>query len=838
MSWSVVWLVLLVSVVKCQLLPGGIDQSSDWLIHPTCTPSTAVFNNDTSLLLSSNSLKSSHYSHPVSSSDSNPLVLTLSNSLISRSFLLQPALCTVDFVRRGLGSDLTLIRALAPEGNITFNHSYQYDIGGCAGIPNGHAEYFDLADWIDKITAPSTSFTYSSLSMSAPVAPFPFTPGHRGSPSNLQWPPAGLHLTLHLNPPTDGTFQQLFGMDDVQLDLHYEIYDCLPVLRKWVTITVPSSPSPAASSPILVSSLTLELLRSPNGSPEHLSFLVDNANNPTPNDDQVPPQLDQAFPGRLTRLWFFDPDDDANNDQELHVPYTYYTYFMYGYDAVDVVYGGTKGPGALLSRNDPSLSTSFTSISLREVVHDSVDFERQGLTIRRVQAALAPQLLENPMHMMITDISSDAAFRQAIDQAAEVGLEMLVVGFGANGYCGLCDGQMLNSTWVSWFSSQLAYARSKKVEISAYTLMQHNGWGEDVPVSEQALSRDGNRQGQACFATDWHATYRQNVLNFIKQVGLGGLETDGQYEGLSCSDSTGDHRHAGVEGSWHAQLMSTLQFNSALKELQVFQTGADAYMFSGANRWNHADTDAGYNRPFWDALQIGRVYCFDSTHSRLPSSGMYGLNDIVSTATQTCGSNGRIRCIDFALGSFLGSGTWAYLRSGSVYALNDPLRTAMVSLFQGWTSFWNAYRRILIADALHLVRPTARSIEATLMSLPLSQTFDSSSSSSSSSSANQPFAILCLVNPRANHTLSTTLPVSLYYSGVTVGSVVQLQQLFYPPPSPSSDVSFGAAATPYGTGTGVTLHKVGADGFGTFEIAVSAKLTPRSYAIFVISTTS
>ncbi len=94
--------------------------------------------------------------------------------------------------------------------------------------------------------------------------------------------------------------------------------------------------------------------------------------------------------------------------------------------------------------------------------------------------------------------------------------------FGADGYCGLCDEQMLNDTWRSWFAEQVAYANAKGLEVSAYTLMQHNYWGETVPASEQALGRDGKPMGVACFGTDWHARYRANVLEFIRAVSLGG----------------------------------------------------------------------------------------------------------------------------------------------------------------------------------------------------------------------------------------------------------------------------------------------------------------------------
>ena len=107
--------------------------------------------------------------------------------------------------------------------------------------------------------------------------------------------------------------------------------------------------------------------------------------------------------------------------------------------------------------------------------------------------------------------------------------ELVIVGYGAAGWCGMCFDQINNATFRSWFKDEVTYARTKGVGISGYTLMQHNGWGETIPEAEKVLMRDLTTRGPtACFATDWHATYRQAVLDFIRDTGMSGLETDGQ----------------------------------------------------------------------------------------------------------------------------------------------------------------------------------------------------------------------------------------------------------------------------------------------------------------------
>ena len=209
---------------------------------------------------------------------------------------------------------------------------------------------------------------------------------------------------------------------------------------------------------------------------------------------------------------------------------------------------------------------------------------------------------------MITDVSSSAAMRLAVDQASATGHEIVIVGFGAAGWCGMCFSQLRNDTFRQWFKGEVQYAASKNVEVSAYTLMQHNGWGESIPLAEQTLGRDLKTRGPtACFATDWHAGYRAAVLDFIRDTGLGGLETDGQFEGLPCADHSGDHHHNGIEGGWSHGIEATLEFNKQLKALGSYQTGADAYCWSGANKWNHADTDAFGHLPLWEQQSVGRM---------------------------------------------------------------------------------------------------------------------------------------------------------------------------------------------------------------------------------------
>ena len=73
----------------------------------------------------------------------------------------------------------------------------------------------------------------------------------------------------------------------------------------------------------------------------------------------------------------------AGDDTQLHVPYTAYTFFVAGYTR-DVRFGGATGPGWALAPG-----SSRSSSSIRVVLHDSDDSERQGLAVRETLKASA-----------------------------------------------------------------------------------------------------------------------------------------------------------------------------------------------------------------------------------------------------------------------------------------------------------------------------------------------------------------------------------------------------------------------------------------------------------------
>ena len=112
--------------------------------------------------------------------------LLLSNTLISREFLLDPDFATIDF-RDLHTTNSSLLRCVKPEAIITLD-GIQYKIGGV--IPNTQCAYFNRTEFTRNRALDTQAFHYSTHEVSTPTTPFSYTP-KRSAPADIQWPPKG-----------------------------------------------------------------------------------------------------------------------------------------------------------------------------------------------------------------------------------------------------------------------------------------------------------------------------------------------------------------------------------------------------------------------------------------------------------------------------------------------------------------------------------------------------------------------------------------------------------------------------------------------------------------------
>jgi hypothetical protein len=153
--------------------------------------------------------------------------LILTNGLISREFILDPDFATVDF-RDLHTTNSSLLRCVKPEAVITLD-GIEYNIGGVR--PNTQCAYFNRTDFNKNKALDSTAFHFSSYEVGKPKAPFSYTP-KRSAPTNIQWPPKGVHLSVYFKAPYFAPLAHKY----VVVVVNYEMYDGIPLLVKWINV--------------------------------------------------------------------------------------------------------------------------------------------------------------------------------------------------------------------------------------------------------------------------------------------------------------------------------------------------------------------------------------------------------------------------------------------------------------------------------------------------------------------------------------------------------------------------------------------------------------------------
>ena len=158
--------------------------------------------------------------------------LLLTNTLISREFLLEPDFATIEF-RDLHATNSSLLRCVKPEAAITLD-GIEYNIGGVK--PNTQCAYFNRTDFWKNKGLDTKAFHFSTYEVSTPKAPFAYTP-KRFAPSDIQWPPKGIHLSVYFKAPYYAPLSHKY----VTVVVNYEMYDGIPLLVKWLDVIDTSS---------------------------------------------------------------------------------------------------------------------------------------------------------------------------------------------------------------------------------------------------------------------------------------------------------------------------------------------------------------------------------------------------------------------------------------------------------------------------------------------------------------------------------------------------------------------------------------------------------------------
>ncbi|MGE3308872.1 MAG: alpha-galactosidase [Limisphaerales bacterium] len=593
--------------------------------------------------------------------------LVLHNDLVRRTFLLSPNAATVGVDHLVTGQ--SLLRAVEPEAIVTLD-GQSYPVGGLGGQPD---RGYLIPSWLDRLTNAPGAFRFTGFTTGQPVAPFPWKRVRHAA--SLPWPPHGAALVLSFIGSTEAT-------RDITVDVHYEIYDGLPVIGKWVTVRN------GTARPVQLDRLTTERFAAveAESAVDERPTIAWRTPAITVLSDYMFKGMDLVTGNQVAR-WTEDPAFTTQVSYALKTPCL-------------LECEPPIGPGLTLPAG-----ANFTSFRAWMIYHDSTDRERQGLVIRRTHRHLAPWSTENPIMMHVRN-SDSTRFREAVDQCADVGFEMVIYTFGSG-----LNAESEDPAYMAGIKADVDYARAKGVEVGAYSLFSSRRIDDANDVIHPETGKTGGAIfGNApCFGSHWGTNYFRRLTNFIARTGLTLLEHDGPYPGDYCA-STNHPGHTGLADSQWAQWRMSRELYSWCRANGIYVNQPDYYFFAGGNKTAMGYREVNWSLPRSQQILHARQNIHDGTWTKPQTAGwmFVPLTEYHGGGAAATIEPLREHLPDYEahLANTLGAGVQACWRGPRLY---DSPETR--DLVRKWVTWFKQYRDILESDILHVRRADGRDID-------------------------------------------------------------------------------------------------------------------------------
>ncbi|MBK7405169.1 MAG: alpha-galactosidase [Phycisphaerales bacterium] len=639
--------------------------------------------------------------------------LTLSNGLARRTFRLTPNAATVALDNLMTGE--SMLRGVKPEARVTIN-GIEHCAGGLVGQPD--YAYLDPA-WLDDLRADPAALVLQRFELGRPQERLAWGQVRRHAPG-IAWPPPGVELRMDYQwSPGEGPA--------FALRVHYELYDGIPLFCKWIEVTNTGSEAiriDGFNSEILAAVEASSFVGGDPGTFEHLNIYV---------------ETDYAMGGSMQSgeavlhgvRWRSDPDYLTQVHYERQTPCL-------------LEAGPDLGPAALLAPGE-----TFESFRTWELIQDSTDRERRGLAVRRMYRTIAPWVTENPLMMHVRWSDWDTV-RNAVDQCADVGFEMIILTFGSG-----FDIENETPEYLAGMKKLADYARSKGIEIGGYSLLASRSINPANDVVMPAGQRPifGN---SPCLGSTWGLDYFRKLHQFYDSTGFMLLEHDGSYPGDACA-STDHPGHAGLEDSRWAQWRQIATFYGWCRAKGVYLNVPDWYYLSGSSKCGMGYRETNWSLPRAQQVIHTRQNIYDGTWSKTPSMGWMF---VPLTEYQGGGEAATIEPLaahldhyERMLYSNLALGVQACYRGPRLY---DTPETR--DLVKQWVDWYLANRDILESDVIHGRRADGRDLDWMLHVNPALETK----------------GMLVVFNPTPAE-VTRALQVDLHYAGLTGAAVAEAQ---------------------------------------------------------------
>ncbi|MDX9973857.1 MAG: alpha-galactosidase [FCB group bacterium] len=629
--------------------------------------------------------------------------IRMSNGLIRRVWRVTPNAATVAY--DNLMTDASVIRGVKPEAVVEIDGE-RFDVGGLVGQP----DYAYLKpEWLAALTADPKAFRCTGVEAGKTVERFPWKRVRHAD--DLPWPPPGASATFQYQPPEG-------KLPGVTVSVHYEMYDGIPVLAKWVSV------QNGGDKPIQLNTFISEIL----------AAVESESSVDSPPQWQYPNihiESDFGFGGlepavpRQTVYWVADPQYTSQVNYLRQSP-------------VQLECRLPMGPDVSIASGE-----TFETFRTFELIYDSTERERKGLAVRKMYRTLAPWVTENPIMLHIRQADPEAV-RLALDQCAEVGAEMAILSFGSG-----FDMENEDPAYIAQIKSLVDYAHAKGIQLGGYSLLASRRIDDENDAINPATGKPGKAifGDSPCLGSRWGQDYFRKIKRFIEQTGLDLLEHDGSYPGDRCA-STSHPGHKGLNDSLYTQYQTIADLYHWCRARGVFLNVPDWYMLSGSNKTGMGYREVNWSLPRERQLILGRQNIFDGTWRKPPTMGWMF---VPLVEYQGGGAEATIEPLSEHLDAYgaqlaqnFGAGVQACYRGPRWYDTDETK-----ALVKGWIDFFKKYRVILESDIIHVRRPDGRDLDCILHVNPQSS----------------PHGLAMVYNP-LDHPVSKTLTLPLYYTGL------------------------------------------------------------------------
>jgi hypothetical protein len=598
----------------------------------------------------------------------DPAILHLENGLVRRTFRLAPNAATVDL--RSLITGENVLRAVRPEASLVLD-GRPYDVGGLRGQSE---QAYLLESWLPAMTADPASFRYRGFETGPIAERFPWR--RKRTAEDRPWPPPGVRLVLHFDPPPswDG---------GPRVSVVYELYDGLPLFSKRLII------ENGGAAAVRLDSYRGEILAAVE--PES------SVNAPEAWEPQgLHVESDLAFladspkTAAKTTFWVRDPSYTSQVNYELKTPCLLES-------------RPPVGPGALVPPGG-----TFESFTTFELLYDSTERERRGLSLRRMYRTIAPWVTENPVLMHLKSVDP-AVVKAAVDQCAATGFEMIVLSFGSG-----LDMENEDPAYLERFRGLADYAHGRGVEIGGYSLLASRRIDDATDVIDPKTGRPGGAAfgSSPCLGSVWGRDYFRKLEAFFEKTGFDLLEHDGSYPGDVCA-STVHPGHAGLADSQWSQWTRIVDFYHWCRGRGIYLNVPDWYFLNGSNKCAMGYREVNWSLPRDRQVILARQNIYDGTWQKTPSMGWMF---VPLVQYQGGGDEATIEPLAEHLDAYEAhlaqnflAGVQACYRGMRLYDTEET-RVAVKT----WVDLYKANRAILDSDIVHIRRPDGRDLDGFL----------------------------------------------------------------------------------------------------------------------------